>query len=192
MNIFADTGAVVLILTKCHGMFMGQETVMNNEETTDCCMGQVTSKQEEDIPSSKWTCYMIASAPNLNVKKVTTVVNNDCQLLIHDRRSDEYGNRTCDQMVDCIWNVMAHARKPDFAFRQNGRVHLNRWRGQFSQLLAGEPCTSACRVCTACASLCSAVMWHLLASHSIHQFPLHFSSCASPCAVTFQMQSTRN
>jgi len=42
---------------------------------------------------------MIASAPNLNVKKVTTVVNNDCQLLIHDRRSDEYGNRTCDQMV---------------------------------------------------------------------------------------------
>jgi hypothetical protein len=58
-------------------MFMGQETAMNNEETTDCCMGQVTWKQEEDIPSSKGTCYMIASAPNLNVKKVTTVVNNN-------------------------------------------------------------------------------------------------------------------
>ena len=80
-------------------MFMGQEQVMNNEETTDCCMGQVTSKQEEDIPNSKGTCYMIASAPNLNVKKVTTMVNNACHLLIHDRRSDECGNRTCDQMV---------------------------------------------------------------------------------------------
>jgi len=80
----------------------GEETVMNNEETTNCCMGQVTSKQEEDTPSSKRTCYMIASAPNLNVKKVTTVVNNDCQLLIHERRSNEYGNRTRDQMVDCI------------------------------------------------------------------------------------------
>jgi hypothetical protein len=75
---------------------------MNNEETTDCCMGQVTSKQEEGIPSSKGTCCMTVSALNMNVKKVTTVVNNDCQLLIHERRSDEYGNRTCDQMVDCI------------------------------------------------------------------------------------------
>jgi hypothetical protein len=27
--------------------------------------------------------------------------------------------------VDCFWNVMAHAQKPDFVFRQNGRVHLN-------------------------------------------------------------------
>jgi hypothetical protein len=28
--------------------------------------------------------------------------------------------------VDCVWNVMAHARKPDLIFRRNGRVHLNR------------------------------------------------------------------
>jgi len=27
--------------------------------------------------------------------------------------------------VDCVWNVMAHALKPDFVFRRNGRVHLN-------------------------------------------------------------------
>jgi len=45
---------------------------------------------------------MIASAPNLIVKKVTTMVNNDCQLLIHERECDEYGNRTCDQMVQEI------------------------------------------------------------------------------------------
>jgi len=35
---------------------------------------------------------------------------------------------------------MAHALKPDFDFRRNGRVHLNRrWR-QFSRLLAAEVC----------------------------------------------------
>ena len=28
--------------------------------------------------------------------------------------------------VEPSWNVMAHAQKPDFVFRRNGRVHLNR------------------------------------------------------------------
>ena len=31
-----------------------------------------------------------------------------------------------NRAVDCVWNVMAHMQKPDFVFRQNGRVHLNR------------------------------------------------------------------
>ena len=90
--------------------------------------------------------------------------------------------------VDCVWNVMAHAQKPGFVFRRNRRVHLNRRGRQFSRLLAGELCTSACRVCTARASLCSAVMWRLLVTHSILLFPLHFSR-ASPCAITFQLGS---
>jgi hypothetical protein len=97
--------------------------------------------------------------------------------------------------LHCVWNVMAHAQIPDFVFRQNGRVPLNRpgWGEggcQFSRLLAGELCTSACRVCTARASLYSAVMWRLLVTHSIRQFPLHFPCSASPCAITFQTQST--
>ena len=33
------------------------------------------------------------------------------------------------KIVDCVWNVMAHAQKPDFVFRRNGRVHLNRRGG---------------------------------------------------------------
>jgi len=38
---------------------------------------------------------------------------------------------------------MAHAQKPDFVFRRNGRVHLYlRWR-QFNRLLAAEVCASA-------------------------------------------------
>ena len=31
-----------------------------------------------------------------------------------------------ERRVDCDWNVMAHAQKPDFVFRRKGRVHLNR------------------------------------------------------------------
>jgi len=45
--------------------------------------------------------------------------------------------------VDGVWNVMAHSLKPDFVFRRNGRVHLNRRRGggrQFSRLLAVGVC----------------------------------------------------
>ena len=30
--------------------------------------------------------------------------------------------------IRALWNVMAHAQKPDLVFQRNGRVHLN-WRG---------------------------------------------------------------
>jgi hypothetical protein len=45
-------------------------------------------------------------------------------------------------VVDCIWNVIADAQKPEFVFRRNGRVHLNRRGHQFNQLLAAEVCAS--------------------------------------------------
>jgi len=38
---------------------------------------------------------------------------------------------------------MAHEQKPDFVFRQKGRVLLNRRGRQFSRLLAAEVCASA-------------------------------------------------
>jgi len=38
---------------------------------------------------------------------------------------------------------MTHAQKPDFVFRRNGRVHLNRRGRQFSRLPAAEVCASA-------------------------------------------------
>jgi hypothetical protein len=37
---------------------------------------------------------------------------------------------------------MAHAQKPDFIFRRNGRVHLNRWGRPLSRLLTPEVCAS--------------------------------------------------
>jgi len=58
-----------------------------------------------------------------------------------------WGGRGCSfflsAKVDCVWNVMAHAQKPDFVFRRNGRVHVNRQGCQFSRLLAAEVCASA-------------------------------------------------
>jgi hypothetical protein len=88
----------------------------------------------------------------------------------------------------CVWNVMAHAQKSDFVFRRNGRVHLNRRGGrQFSRLLAAEVCVSAVVMLD---TPCSEVVWRVLDTHSIRQFPLHFPFRASPCAITFQLDST--
>ena len=83
--------------------------------------------------------------------------------------------------------MMAHPQKPDFVFWRNGRVHLYRWGRQFSRLLAAEVCASAVVMLD---TACSEVVWRVLATHSILQFPLQFPSCASPCAITFQLEST--
>ena len=56
---------------------------------------------------------------------------------------DAYIHGSPTPLVDCVWNVMAHAQKPDFVFRRNGRIHLNRLERKFSRLLAAEACASA-------------------------------------------------
>jgi hypothetical protein len=84
---------------------------------------------------------------------------------------------------------MAHAQKPDFVFLRNGRVHLNRQGRQFSRLLAADVGLSAVVMLD---TPCSEVVWRVLATHSIRQFPLNFPSRASPCAITFQLESTSN
>jgi len=82
---------------------------------------------------------------------------------------------------------MAHAQKPDFVFRWNGRVHLNRQGCQFSRLLAAEVCASAVIMLD---TPSSEVVWRVLAAPSIRQFALHYPFRASPCAITFQLEST--
>ena len=78
--------------------------------------------------------------------------------------------------VEASWNMMAHAQKPDFVFRAKQTSPFKSAGGrQFSRLLAAEVCTSA------------VVM--LDAPCSIRQFPLHFPYSASPCALTFQLES---
>jgi hypothetical protein len=81
---------------------------------------------------------------------------------------------------------MAHGQKPDFVFRRNGRVHLNRRGRQFSRLLAAEVYASAVVMLD---TPCSEVVWRVLATHST-SFPLHSPSRASPCAIIFQLDST--
>jgi len=83
--------------------------------------------------------------------------------------------------------MITHAQKPDFVFRRNGRAHLNRRGLQFSRLLAAEACAS---VVVMLDTSCSEVVWRVLATYSIRQFPHHFPSRASPCAITFQLDST--
>jgi len=57
---------------------------------------------------------------------------------------------------------------------------------QFSRLLAVQVCASAVVMLD---TTCSEVVWRVLATHCIRQFPLNFPSRASPCAITFQMES---
>jgi hypothetical protein len=92
------------------------------------------------------------------------------------------------RLTDAKWNVMAHAQKPNFVFRRNGRFHLNRWGRQFSRLLAAEVCALAVVMLD---KPCSEVVWRVLVTHSIRQFPFHFPRRASPCAITFQLKSTK-
>ena len=107
----------------------------------------------------------------------------------YSARTGEWGDCTLEASwsVDCVWNVMAHAQKTDFVLRRNGRVHLN-WRGhQFSRLLAAEVCASAVVMLY---TPCFEVVWRVLTNHSIRQFPFRFPSRESPCAITFQLDST--
>jgi len=78
--------------------------------------------------------------------------------------------------LEASWNAMTHAQKPNVVFRRNGRVHLNLRGRQFSRLLAAEVCASAVVMLD---TPCSEVVWRVLVTHSIRQFPLHFLSRAS-------------
>jgi hypothetical protein len=53
--------------------------------------------------------------------------------------------------------------------------------------LAVEVCASAVVMLD---TPCPEVVWRVLATYSIRQFPLHFHSIASPCTITFQLEST--
>ena len=92
--------------------------------------------------------------------------------------------------VDCVWNVMAHAQKPDFVFQRHGRVHLNRQRRQFSRLLEAELCAWAVVMLD---TPYSEVVWRVLATHSIRQFPPSLPlPCVTVCHhISIVLYSTR-
>jgi hypothetical protein len=122
---------------------------------------------------------------NKNLPKITVV--QYLYLLEYSKtylRSPESGKYS---KVDCVRNVTAHAQKPDVVFRRNGRVHLNRRGRQFSRLLAAEVCASVVVM------LDTTTFRGSLKSTG---YPLHSPVSpslplpTSPCAVTFQLEST--
>jgi len=86
---------------------------------------------------------------------------------------------------------MSHAQKRDFVFRRSGRVRSNRRGRHYSRLLAAEVCASAIVMVIMLDTPCSVAVWKVLATHSIRLFSLYFPSCASPCTITFQLDSTK-
>jgi len=80
--------------------------------------------------------------------------------------------------------VLAHAQKPDFVFRRNGRVHLNQWGGgcQSNRLLAAEVCASAVVMVVTLNKPFSDEVYRVLATHSIRQLPPSLPlSCVTVC-----------
>jgi len=92
--------------------------------------------------------------------------------------------QTPARLVEVSWNVMAHAQKPDFVFRRNGRAHLHRRGRQFSRLLAAEVCASAV---VKLDTPCSEVVWRVLTTH-LHS-PVS-SSLPLPCVTVCHHVST--
>jgi len=91
-------------------------------------------------------------------------------------------------VVEANWNVMAHAQKPEFVLRAKRTSPFKPAGGrQFSRLLAAEVCVSAVVMLD---THRSEVVWRVLATHSIRQFPFQFPFRASPRAITFQLEST--
>ena len=83
--------------------------------------------------------------------------------------------------VRCRLRSKCDGTRAETGFRLSAKV-----TSQFSRLLAAEVCASAVVMLD---TPCSEVVWRVLASNSIRQFPLNFSSRASPCAITFQLDS---
>jgi len=131
----------------------------------------------------------VVAIRNIEVMCGMYSVYSICTVIHYLSTEIKYSKNRSASVVDCVWNVMAHAKKPDFVFRRNGRVHLNRRGHQLSRLLTAEVCASAVVMLD---SPCSEVVWRVLATHFILQFPLHLPSRSSPCAITFQLASTPN
>ena len=103
-------------------------------------------------------------------RRDTQTTENACLLVTYKYRS------MCWPLwlVEVSWNVMSHAQKPDFVFRgkRTSLFKSARW-GVSVQSTAGtaEVCASAVVTLD---TPCSEVVWRVLATHCIRQFPLQF------------------
>jgi len=93
---------------------------------------------------------------------------------------------------------MAHAQKPDFVFRRNGRVHLNRWGRQFSRLLAAVHISLQGLYCSYKPVFCSHVTLTGYPLHCCfpftsppvrHRVPSHFNWILLPASYVTSLYS---
>jgi len=94
-----------------------------------------------------------------------------------------------------MWDVIVRGQLKYDGTREETRFRLSAKRTssfksaegrQFSRLQAADLCALAVVMLD---TPCSEVVWRVLVTHSIPQIPLHFLSRASPCAITFQLES---
>ena len=71
-----------------------------------------------DVPKRRY------STTNRHATKRTKTWTTPCRKPENSHRIIYYQRPRL--LLDWIWNVVAHAQKPYFVFRRNGRVHLNR------------------------------------------------------------------
>jgi len=83
-------------------------------------------------------------------------------------------------MLEHVWNVMAHAQKPDLVVQRNGRVQLN-WRGWGGGSVQSTTGSRGVRISGSNGSN---------AGYTTRIFPLHFPYRVSPCPIRFQLSST--
>ena len=91
-----------------------------------------------------------------------------------------------DSKTDSVWNVMAHVQKPDFVFRRNGRVHLNR-RGASVQPINGSRSVHISGSNTGYTMFRGSVKSTGYPLHSPDSLSLPLPG--SPCAITVQLDS---
>ena len=82
---------------------------------------------------------------------------------------------------------MAHGQKPDLFFRAKRTSPFKSAGGVTSVDCWQQRCAASAVVMLD--TPCSEVVWRVLATHCIRQFPLQIPSRASPCAITFQLES---
>ena len=175
------------------------------EHTPSMCSGMSSCSMpwHDDLSCVAWFIYSFILEYILKVPHRTLCgMKGDCLLShceIWQSHSSDYKdefllryNTMClsknlltsqNNVVDCFWNVMAHAQKPDFVFRRYRRVHLNRQGHQFSRLLAAEVFASAVVMLD---TPSSEVAWEYWLPTPFASFPSH----VSPCAITFQLDCT--
>jgi len=113
----------------CHWLIFKNISRFGSPKRTFCALMTdsyvMLTTGEKDEQNSKLSTFCLPSRPNPSFPLFRVIF------------SPSLSSAHLFYVVDYVWNVMAHAQKPDFVFRRNGQVHLNR-RGASVQSTTGS------------------------------------------------------